>query len=241
MFCSHRHYTLIHIHTGSLQLSFSHFWAFLSCHLLLDSYKCNFCCDYAVWHAFIQLYNVFCTIFWSNSWLICNMHWLSLQACSWVSGHALRRGYCCLRFPLENRRSMSLCKYTTAVHTSSLTLRYIMVMDRCVFVYATQRLQTFKCNRSQPLHQACIIYQYHIVYRLTLAISFNDIEYLIVHAHVHFLHLDYICSQCLKSLNLITLINVDFSNFLTIVFHTIKYTVVLIHCIIYSTMTVFSF
>ncbi len=32
-----------------------------------------------------------------------------------------------------------------------------MVIDRCVFVYATQRLQTFKWNISQPLHQACII------------------------------------------------------------------------------------
>lgn len=124
----------------------------------------------------MKLYNVFCTISWSNSWLICNMHWLSLQACSWVSGHASRRGYCCLWFPLENRKSMSLCKYATSIHTSSLTLRYIIVMNRCVFVYATKRLQTFKCNRSQPLHQACIIYQYRIVYRLTLAISFNDIS-----------------------------------------------------------------
>ncbi len=117
--------------------------------------SCLFClCSLTCLH---QLYYVFCSIFWSNSWLICNMHWLSLQVCSWVSGHASRRGYYCLQFPLENRRSMSLCKYATAVHTSSLTLRYIMVIDRCVFVYATQRLQTFKCNISQPLHQACII------------------------------------------------------------------------------------
>lgn len=133
-FFSHRRHTLIHTHTGCF--SFSQFWAFFSCHLHLHTYECIFCCVHALWHAFTLLYNAFCAVFWLNSQTV---YWYgtcidSPQACSWVSGHASRRGLCCLRFPLENRRSMSLCKYTTAVHTSSLTLRYIMAMERCVFV-----------------------------------------------------------------------------------------------------------
>lgn len=113
--------------THSVSHTSGHFYLVI-CFYVFLLYACILMC-------FVQLYNVF----WSNSRLICNMHWLSLQACSWVSGHALRRDLCCLRFPPENRRSMSLCKYTTVVHTSSLTLRYIMVMGRCVFVYATKK------------------------------------------------------------------------------------------------------